>query len=95
MESLKHFTVEYIYVGLAFTGGMARYLNNYISGKPFSLSMLLASSIISAFSGLMFSLLGSALDMPINIQFMMAGLGGYFGDQTMKLLLEILKNKIT
>lgn len=93
MNSIKHLPVEFFYTMFALAGGVARYLNGYIEGKSFNFSMFLASTIVSAFSGLMFSILGSSLSLPINIQFMMAGLGGFFGDQTMKLILDYVSNK--
>ncbi len=82
-------TLQWIYGLIAVFGGVARYLNNYTNdGKPFSLSILIASTFVSGFSGWMFAVLGLSMDMPQSIVFIMAGTGGFFGEQTMKLIYE-------
>lgn len=79
---------ELIYVIIAMVGGMARYLNSFTNGSPFKFSILIASAFVAGFSGLMFALLGQSLDMAHTTQFVMAGIGGFFGEQTLKFILE-------
>lgn len=83
---LKPFQLVYAFVAMA--GGIARYLNSFIMGRPFKISVLLASGFVSGFSGLMFALLGDSLSLPYPMPYVMAGVGGFFGDQTMKFLME-------
>lgn len=84
---------QLIYGGLAVIGGVARYLNNYAEGNQFSFGILCASAFTSGFSGYMFALLGVTMGLPSPMLFMMAGVGGFFGDQTMKLVFEYLSKK--
>lgn len=79
---------ELIFVALAMVGGMARYFNGFANGAPFKLSILLASAFTAGFSGLMFALLGETMGVNHTVQFVMAGIGGFFGEQTLKFILE-------
>lgn len=85
--------IEALYVVLAAVGGAARYLVGYTREEKFKLSIFAASIIISGFSGYMFALLGISLNLPPAMLFMMAGTGGFFGEQTMKLVLDYVKTK--
>lgn len=89
----KEFPTELVFVFLAIGGGIARYLNGYTNGIPFNLGMFAASSAVSGFSGLMFSFLGNSMGFPLQIVYIMAGTGGFMGDQTMKFLFEYFKKK--
>lgn len=86
--------VEAVYGIIAIAGGIARYLNSFTAGQPFSLGVLFASAFVSGFSGYMFAIIGISMNLPSPILFMMAGVGGFSGDQTMKFLLEYLERKI-
>lgn len=82
------------YAAIAAAGGIARYLNSYKEGGThFSFAIFCASAFVAGFSGLMFALLGDSLLMPNPIPHIMAGVGGFFGDQTMKFLFEYLSKK--
>ena len=85
--------VQVMYGFLAILGGVARYLKSYIDGAPFSLSVFLASAVVSGFSGYMFALMGISMNMPQPIIYMMSGTGGFMGDQSMKLVFEWLQSK--
>lgn len=86
--------IEIIMTALAIFGGVARYLNGYINGQGFKLSLFISSIVVSGFGGLMFGLLGLALDAPMYMLLVMAGLGGHFSDQTLKFIYELVKNKV-
>jgi len=88
MEHLKDIPVQIIYVIIAIAGGVARYLNGYANGAPFKFSVFLASALSAGFSGMMFYYVGLSLSLPTPFLAMMAGTGGFFGEQTMKLVLE-------
>ena len=94
MKYLPIEPVQFIYGVVAICGGVARYLRGFADGTPFSLSIFMASAFISGFSGYMFALLGVSMNLPEPMLFIMAGTGGFFGDQTMKLIYEWTKNKI-
>lgn len=89
----KEIPIQGIYGALAVAGGIARYLSSYASGQHFSFGILIASAFVSGFSGYMFALFGMTMGMPQPILFMMAGTGGFFGDQTMKFLMEWINQK--
>ncbi len=93
MEPYKHFPVEMIYGFVAIAGGVARYLNGYVNGQRFKLSIFLASAFVAGFSGYMFALLGTSMNMPQGFLYMMAGAGGFFGEQTMKFIMEYITKK--
>jgi hypothetical protein len=89
----KQVPLEFLIVIIAVFGGVARYLNGYINGNGFKLSIFVSSVIVSGFGGLMFGLLGSSMDLPIVMVSMMSGMGGYFSEQTLKFVYEIVKGK--
>ncbi len=94
MEPIKHFPVELVYGLVAIVGGSARYLNSFVQGKPFRLSIFAAAAFVAGFSGYMFALVGEQMRMPQEMLFIMAGCGGFFGEQTMKYILEYTTGKI-
>jgi small basic protein len=83
--------LQVAYAMLAVFGGIARYLNSYTNGIPFRFSVFVASVVVSGFSGYMFATLGSSLGVVTDMRFIMAGAGGFFGDQAMKLIWERVK----
>lgn len=93
MEPYKHFPIEVFYGFIAIAGGIARYLNGYANGQKFKLSIFLASGFVAGFSGYMFALLGTTMNMPTPFLFMMAGIGGFFGEQTLKLIMEYITKR--
>lgn len=95
MEPIKNIPLELGYVLIAFAGGVARYLNGYASGTPFKLGVFAASAIVSGFSGYMFALLGIAMYMPFPFIFMMAGTGGFFGEQTLRYLMDVITKRVS
>lgn len=97
MDFLERFigsnATQIIYGLIAMCGGIARYLNAYASGRPFKVSILAASTFVSGFSGYMFATLGASMFLPQPLIFMMAGAGGFFGEQTMKFIMEYIQKK--
>lgn len=93
-QTLSKIPVQALYVVIAGMGGVARYLNSYKDGQVhFSLPVFIASALVAGFSGLMFALLGDSMSLPNPLPHIMAGVGGFFGDQTMKFLMEYLAKK--
>ena len=94
MEFLKNLPVELFLVILAVCGGCARYLSAYTTGTPFKLSIFLASGAVAGFTGYIFAVFGATMALPQHMLFVMAGIGGFFGEQTMKFVLEsVIKDK--
>ncbi len=93
MDQLHHFAVEWIYGVLAIAGGCARYLNGFVDGHKFSFRVFLASAFVAGFSGYMFALLGETMNLPAPMPSIMAGTGGFFGEQSMKLILEYISHR--
>lgn len=94
MEHFKDFPVQALYVVVAMIGGVARYLNSFVGGQKFSFTIFIASAVVAGFSGLMFALVGDSLSLPSPMPHIMAGVGGFFGDQTMKLVLEYASRNV-
>lgn len=93
MENMQQFIekvpAQAYYVVIAVAGGAARYLNTYSEGGfKFSVAIFIASAFAAGFSGMMFALFGDAMSLPNPLPHIMAGVGGFFGDQSMKFLLE-------
>lgn len=95
MDEMKGLPIELVYGVVAVVGGVARYLNGYVNGEGFKLSVFLASAFVSGFGGFMFALLGQSLQMPEGMLWVMAGIGGFFSDQTLKYILEFLTKKVS
>jgi hypothetical protein len=92
---IKHLEpIQLIYGITAVAGGIARYLNSYVQGKPFKISIFFASAFTAGFSGYMFAILGLTMNLPPTMLFVVAGTGGFFGEQTMKLVLESVSAKL-
>jgi len=95
MKLFENFPIEFIYGFIAIAGGVARYLNQYTQNGKFHFGLFLASGFVSGFSGYMFALLGQSLNLPTEMLYIMAGVGGFTGEQTMKFLLEHITKKLT
>jgi len=94
MDHLKQIPIEWVYGFIAICGGVARYLNGFANGTTFNWKILLASTFVSGFSGYMFAQLGVSLQFPFAMLSIMAGTGGFFGDQTMKFIMEYFSRKV-
>lgn len=90
---MKELPVEVLYVVVAVVGGIARYLNSFILGQKFRFSIFVASAIVAGFSGCMFALLGQTMSLPTTMVHIMAGVGGFMGDQTLKFIMEYVTSK--
>lgn len=90
---MKEVPVEIIYGALAVAGGIARYLNSFVNGQKFRFSIFMASAVVAGFSGFMFALLGQSMAFTPTMIHIMAGVGGFFGDQTLKFLMEYVSRK--
>lgn len=93
LDFIKNTPVDFIFVIVATCGGYARYLNGYTNGVPFRFSIFMASGLAAGFSGYMFATLGQTMALPESMLFVMAGTGGFFGEQTMKYILERVTKK--
>lgn len=92
-DTLNQLPLEVFFVTLAIFGGCARYLNGYTNGAPFKFSLFVASGAVAGFSGYMFALLGTSMAFPLPMLFMMAGVGGFFGEQTLKFIMEYVTHQ--
>jgi len=94
MKDIPGFPLYLIMSAIATFGGIARFANDYQKGKASSWRLFFASIFFSAFSGLIFGLLGIALNLPEPLIFAMTGTGGYFADQSLKLVMEFVSRNI-
>lgn len=93
MDFFKHLPIEIFFVLIACFGGVARYLTGYTNGVPFKFGIFIASGVSAGFSGWIFASFGSTMNLPLEMLFVMAGTGGFFGEQTMKYILESVTNQ--
>lgn len=82
--------IQLLYGSIAVAGGIARYLRGYVDGIPFSFGVFAASAFVSGFGGWIFALIGQSMLLPQTIIFTMAGVGGFFSDQALKLAFEYM-----
>ena len=87
--------IHFVYGTVAIVGGVARYLVGIKEGVPFKFTIFIASAFVAGFSGWMFANIGISMQMPSTIVFIMAGTGGFMGEQTMKLVAEWVSKKVT
>lgn len=88
-----NFWAELAWVGIAMTGGIARYLDTYLrTATPPKFGMLLAHALVSGFSGYMVAQV--ALRVQPDWALVAAGVGGYLGTQGLDWLSEILKRRL-
>lgn len=84
--------VEIVYVLISALGGMARYLNGFLRGKRFDLWKLLASMIVSGFSGVTCAHL--ALLIKPGWEIIAASIGGFMGGEAMTYVANLLAKKL-
>lgn len=85
---------EVLYILFAGIGGIAKYLSTYKkdNGK-FVFGALIVASITSGFSGYMFALFALSIQLPESMVFMFAGMGGFMGEYSLRLLGEFITKK--
>jgi len=94
MDNFIQTHASFVYGFVAIVGGCARYLVGYTEGKRFNFRIFTASAFVSGFSGWMFALMGLSLGMPQYFIYIMAGVGGFMGEQALNLIVEYVNTKI-
>lgn len=95
MEWFTKIPTEIVYVAVAAAGGIARYLQHYLNGSPFSWSRMIAHAGVACFSGYMFySFSIDILGFPESTAAVFTGLGGWMGAEALKLLEDTLSKWI-
>ena len=94
MDYIKHFSIELVYVTVAAVGGMARYLQKYLEEGDFRFRHMLAHLFVSAFSGYMFGEFGLWLGLEERSLFLLVGIGGYMGTESLKLIETVMKKRL-
>lgn len=84
--------VEILYVVISALGGLAKYLNGFLRGKRFDLWKLLASMMVSAFSGVTCAHL--ALLIRPGWEIIAASVGGFMGGEAMTYIATLLAKKL-
>jgi hypothetical protein len=94
LETFRQFAVELIYVFIEAVGGVARYLQKYLEEGEFNIRHFFAHLFVSAFSGYMFGEFGLWVGLGDGALFLLVGMGGYMGTETLKLIEGILKQRL-
>lgn len=92
---MERFPIEWFYIVLAAAGGASRYLQQYVNGQPFSISIFSANIVLSGFSGFMFAVFGQTMNLPPQMLYVLAGVGGFMGANTLEFLSALLKAKMS
>ena len=82
----KSIQAELATVLLSAAGGFAKYLHDYMLGEPFVMTKLIASTLVSGFSGYMFAQLGATFNVSEKMLFVFAGVGGFMGASTLEVI---------
>jgi hypothetical protein len=90
---MRQFQLEIIYITIATVGGIAKYLNSYQQTGKFVWGMFFASCVVSGFSGYMGASFSTLLDMPLQITYVAAGIGGFMGENTLKFIADYFISK--
>lgn len=85
---------EYIYSLIAGLGGLAKYANKYLHTHRFRWGDILASILISGFSGFMFGELTAGMGWGYDNTIIAAGIGGFVGTEGIMFLWETVKSHI-
>lgn len=95
MEFFQKIPAELLYVVIAAIGGTARYLQHYLTEDNFIWPHFVAHIFVSMFSGYMFFHFATDIvGMPETSVAIFAGLGGWMGVESLKMLESILKKKL-
>ncbi len=94
MEILRSFKFEFVYVTIAAMGGLARYLQKYLTDGEFRWKRLLAEMMVSSFSGYMFWQFALFVGMTAPIVPLLVGMGGYMGAEALKFIENLLTKKL-
>jgi hypothetical protein len=85
--------IEVVYVAVAATGGISRYLQKYLDGSKFTWQHLVAHGFISMFSGYMFGQAATYLNLGEQASFIFVGMGGFMGVRALEMLETFGRNK--
>ena len=95
MEWFTKLPTEVIYVAVAATGGIARYLQHYLNEGTFTWQHFLAHVFVSSFSGYMFYQFSvNVFGFPETTTAVFAGIGGWMGVEALKMLETIIKKRM-
>lgn len=80
LTELKIFSVEFIWIVIAASGGIAKYLYEMQRSKrPFKIIELVAKAFIAGFSGWVFAHVAVMLNDSVDFQLIMCAIGGWMG----------------
>ena len=95
MEWLTKVPAELLYVVIAAVGGIARYLQHYLSEGTFTWQHFIAHVFVSSFSGYMFySFAVNVFGFPDSTVAIFAGIGGWMGVEALKMLETLIKDRM-
>lgn len=94
MSHINKFALELVYVAVAAIGGIARYLQIYLETGEFKFKRFVAHTFVSAFSGVMFGEAGLFFGLENVSLFLLVGMGGYMGAETLKLIERNLEKRV-
>lgn len=95
MEWFTRIPTEIIYVAVAATGGIARYLQHYLNEDKFIWPHFVAHVFVSSFSGYMFYQFAvNIFGFPPSSIAIFAGIGGWMGVEALKMLETVIKKRL-
>jgi len=94
---IQRLPVEAVVVFISACGGIARYLNQYLTAAhpQFVIGMLFANIFVSAFSGFMAATLAESFGISEKLVYLSAGVGGFLGASTMDFVRSVIASRLT
>lgn len=80
--------INLLLVALSVAGGIAKNAKTYLDTGEFTIAKLFANILLAGFAGVMFAYAGSALNLPNNVLYIFAGIGGFMGHESIDYLYE-------
>lgn len=85
--------LEIIYALIAFSGGLASYLQTYLNTWDFHIGRMLAQTLVGMFAGIVCVWFWGILGLKDWVSYAFAGLGAFFGEKSLNKIEKFFNKK--
>lgn len=86
MSDQPFWKLQLIIISVAVVGAFAKYSNEILSGKEFSIERLVATFFLSVFSGYLFGTFALGMELSPQYAIIFTGVGSFMGQQSIDFL---------